>query len=89
MWIYACKTRARSSFFQGCVTPGWPIDFNQWDFVCATYTWTLPIGTSSAPTDRFVLQAEGYNPLTALFSPCSDPVLGLGGGPDGNGRLRA
>jgi len=37
-----------------------------------TYTWTLPLGTSTTDTSKFVVQAQGYNPLTNVFMP--DPV---------------
>jgi hypothetical protein len=100
--------------------PGWPINYNGWDYVCATYmiegstlyryagtssglwswttvgqinvsvnkytyTWTMGIGYTTAPTTNFVIQAEGYDPLTNVFSPCPT----MGGGPDGNGRYCA
>lgn len=113
---------------QGCnweVSPGWPVNYNQWNYVCATYmvegttlfkysgkvddsttnapwawtpvgtapvevngythTWSVPIGTSTARTTNFVIQAEGYGPTTNIFEPC--PTLGAG--PDGNGRYCA
>ncbi|MFB7597103.1 spherulation-specific family 4 protein [Streptomyces sp. NPDC056160] len=54
-----------------------------------TYTWTLPLGTSTAATKNFVLQAEGYNTRTEIFSPCGVSATALGGGPDGNGRYCA
>ncbi|KAE8371195.1 Spherulation-specific family 4-domain-containing protein [Aspergillus bertholletiae] len=34
-----------------------------------TYTWTLPLGTSTIDTSKFVIQAQGYNPLTNVFEP--------------------
>ncbi|RAL02336.1 uncharacterized protein BO80DRAFT_472333 [Aspergillus ibericus CBS 121593] len=34
-----------------------------------TYTWTLPLGTSTVDTSKFVVQAQGYNPLTNVFEP--------------------
>jgi len=38
-----------------------------------TYTWTLPLGSSNiGETNKFVVQAQGYNPLTNVFMP--DPV---------------
>ncbi|KAJ5273499.1 hypothetical protein N7478_008624 [Penicillium angulare] len=33
------------------------------------YTWTLPLGTSTTDTTKFVIQAQGYNPLVTVFSP--------------------
>jgi hypothetical protein len=35
-----------------------------------TWTWTIPIGMSIAPTDHYVVQAEGYGPLVDAFAPC-------------------
>lgn len=35
-----------------------------------TYTWTLPIGTSTVDSNYFIVQAEGYGPLTNVFHPC-------------------
>jgi hypothetical protein len=34
-----------------------------------TYNWTLPLGTSTIDTSKFVVQAQGYNPLTNIFEP--------------------
>ncbi|PVH73435.1 hypothetical protein DL98DRAFT_607326, partial [Cadophora sp. DSE1049] len=34
-----------------------------------TYTWTLPIGTSTTDTSRFVVQTQGYGPYGTAFSP--------------------
>ncbi|KAL3428575.1 Spherulation-specific family 4-domain-containing protein, partial [Aspergillus tetrazonus] len=34
-----------------------------------TYKWTLPIGTSTIDTSKFVVQAQGYNPLINVFEP--------------------
>lgn len=34
-----------------------------------TYTWTLPLGTSTTDTTKFVVQAQGYNPLINVFEP--------------------
>ncbi|KAL4796606.1 hypothetical protein BDV19DRAFT_388112 [Aspergillus venezuelensis] len=31
------------------------------------YKWTLPIDTSTVNTGKFVIQAQGYNPLTNVF----------------------
>ena len=33
------------------------------------YTWTLPIGTLTTDTSRFVVEVQGYGPLTRVFSP--------------------
>ncbi|KAG2419319.1 hypothetical protein HFD88_004114 [Aspergillus terreus] len=38
----------------------------------SVYTWTLPLGTSTIDTSKFVVQAQGYNPLTNVFEP--DPT---------------
>ena len=35
-----------------------------------TVTWNVPVGLSTANTSNFVIQAQGYNPLTNVFSPC-------------------
>lgn len=37
-----------------------------------TYTWTLPLGTSTTDTSKFVIQAQGYNPFINVFDP--DPT---------------
>ncbi|KAF2792903.1 hypothetical protein K505DRAFT_350304 [Melanomma pulvis-pyrius CBS 109.77] len=50
-----------------------------------TYKWTIPIGTSTTDTSKFVIQTEGYGPKTNVFQPC--PMLGSG--PEGNGRYCA
>lgn len=34
-----------------------------------TYKWTLPLGTSTIDTSKFVVQAQGYNPLTNIIEP--------------------
>lgn len=34
-----------------------------------TYTWTLPLGTSTTDTSKFVIQAQGYNPFINVFDP--------------------
>ncbi|RDW70549.1 uncharacterized protein DSM5745_08060 [Aspergillus mulundensis] len=34
-----------------------------------TYKWTLPLGTSTVDTSKFVVQAQGYNPLINVFQP--------------------
>jgi hypothetical protein len=34
-----------------------------------TYKWTLPLGTGTIDTSKFVVQAQGYNPLTNVFEP--------------------
>ena len=34
-----------------------------------TTKWTLPIGTSTVDTSKFVVQAEGYGPSTNVFAP--------------------
>ncbi|HEY6797592.1 MAG TPA: spherulation-specific family 4 protein [Kineosporiaceae bacterium] len=49
-----------------------------------TYTWTVPAGhaNSSLHLDQFVIQGEGYAPLTNVFSPCPT----YNGGPDNSLR---
>ncbi|KAI1875087.1 uncharacterized protein JN550_002516 [Neoarthrinium moseri] len=37
-----------------------------------TYKWTLPIGTSTLDTSKFVVQAQGYGPFINAFSPKPD-----------------
>ncbi len=44
-----------------------------------TYQWTLPIGTSTTDTSKFVIQVQGYGPKGNVVKPC--PLWG--GGPDG------
>ncbi|KAL3451137.1 Spherulation-specific family 4-domain-containing protein [Aspergillus insuetus] len=39
------------------------------DITGYTYKWTLPIGTSTIDTSKFVVQAQGYNPLINVFEP--------------------
>ncbi len=34
-----------------------------------TYTWNLPIGTSTTDTSKFVVQTQGYGPSTNAFQP--------------------
>ncbi len=34
-----------------------------------TYTWTLPIGTSTTDTSKFVIQTQGYGPYGNAFAP--------------------
>ena len=36
------------------------------------YKWTLPVGTSTVNPNYFVIQAEGYGPLTNVIGPCPD-----------------
>ncbi|GLA52547.1 hypothetical protein AnigIFM63604_009412 [Aspergillus niger] len=60
---------------EGSTAPPWswtvvgPITLTTTDY---TYTWTLPIGTSTIDTSKFVVQAQGYNPLTNIFEPVPD-----------------
>lgn len=35
-----------------------------------TWTWTLPVGTSTIDSNYFSVQAQGYGPLTNVFHPC-------------------
>ncbi|KAE8395561.1 Spherulation-specific family 4-domain-containing protein [Aspergillus alliaceus] len=57
---------------EGSTAPPWawsvvgPITLNIKDY---TYKWTLPLGTSTIDTSKFVIQAQGYNPLTNVFEP--------------------
>jgi hypothetical protein len=57
---------------EGSIAPPWswsvvgPITL---DVTGYTYTWTLPLGTSAIDTSKFVIQAQGYNPLTNVFEP--------------------
>ncbi|KAE8332768.1 fibronectin type III domain protein [Aspergillus sergii] len=57
---------------EGSTAPPWawsvvgPITLDTKDY---TYTWTLPLGTSTIDTSKFVIQAQGYNPLTNVFEP--------------------
>ncbi|OGM49583.1 hypothetical protein ABOM_001752 [Aspergillus bombycis] len=57
---------------EGSTAPPWawsvvgPITLDIKDY---TYTWTLPLGTSTIDTSKFVIQAQGYNPLTNVFEP--------------------
>ncbi|KAL2816080.1 hypothetical protein BJX63DRAFT_430372 [Aspergillus granulosus] len=51
---------------------GWPEcgDNNQYvGLYKYTYTWTIPLGTSTINSGKFVVQAQGYNPLTNVFYP--------------------
>jgi hypothetical protein len=56
----------------GSTAPPW-----SWEVVASipveisgyTYTWTLPIGTSTTDTSKFVIQAQGYAPLVNAFDP--------------------
>lgn len=57
---------------EGSTAPPWswsvvgPITL---DITGYTYKWTLPLGTSTIDTSKFVIQAQGYNPLTNVFEP--------------------
>ncbi|THC88424.1 hypothetical protein EYZ11_012126 [Aspergillus tanneri] len=57
---------------EGSTAPPWawsvvgPITLDIKDY---TYKWTLPLGTSTIDTSKFVVQAQGYNPLTNVFEP--------------------
>jgi hypothetical protein len=35
-----------------------------------TYSWNLPIGTSTVDPNYFVIQGQGYGPYTNVFHPC-------------------
>lgn len=37
-----------------------------------TYTWTIPLGTGTTDTSKFVVQAQGYGPFINAFSPKPD-----------------
>lgn len=57
---------------EGSIAPPWswsvigPISL---DITGYTYTWILPLGTSTIDTSKFVVQAQGYNPLVNIFEP--------------------
>ncbi|KAB5511567.1 Spherulation-specific family 4-domain-containing protein [Coniochaeta sp. 2T2.1] len=51
-----------------------------------TYTWTLPLGTSTTDTSKFVVQAQGYGPYINVFDPAPDDYDCKGSGLCG-GRL--
>ncbi|KAL4820012.1 Spherulation-specific family 4-domain-containing protein [Aspergillus spinulosporus] len=40
-----------------------------------TWTWTLPVGTDTTNSSYFVIQAQGYAPMTNVFHPCPNSVL--------------
>ncbi|RAH78951.1 hypothetical protein BO86DRAFT_402295 [Aspergillus japonicus CBS 114.51] len=42
------------------------VNLNIWGY---TYTWTLPLGASTVDTTKFVVQAQGYNPMINVFEP--------------------
>ncbi|GES61487.1 fibronectin type III domain protein [Aspergillus terreus] len=57
---------------EGSTAPPWSwtvVDSITLDIKDYTYTWTLPLGTSITDTSKFVVQAQGYNPLTNVFPP--------------------
>ncbi|KAL4983900.1 fibronectin type III domain protein [Aspergillus falconensis] len=35
-----------------------------------TWAWTLPVGTETTDSRSFIVQAQGYRPLTNVFHPC-------------------
>jgi hypothetical protein len=47
-----------------------PLDFLPPTVDKYTYTWTIPIGYVSSDFDpqNFVIQGEGYGPLTSIFT---------------------
>ncbi|KAH8431510.1 uncharacterized protein LDX57_009173 [Aspergillus melleus] len=60
---------------EGSTAPPWSwkvVDTITLDVTGYTYKWTLPLGTSTVDTSKFVVQAQGYNPLTNAFEP--DPI---------------
>ncbi|KAL3473266.1 Spherulation-specific family 4-domain-containing protein [Aspergillus californicus] len=57
---------------EGSTAPPWswtPVGPITLDVTGYTYTWTAPLGTSTVNTGKFVIQAQGYNPLTNVFYP--------------------
>jgi hypothetical protein len=57
---------------KGSTAPPWswsPVGPITLDITGYTYTWTIPMGTSTINTGKFVVQAQGYNPLTNVFYP--------------------
>jgi hypothetical protein len=57
---------------EGSTAPPWswtPVGPITLDVTGYTYTWTIPLGTSTINTGKFVVQAQGYNPLTNVFYP--------------------
>ncbi|CAG8882975.1 unnamed protein product [Penicillium egyptiacum] len=42
------------------------------DITDYTYTWTLPLGTATIDTSKFVIQTEGYNPTESYAVPTPD-----------------
>ncbi|PKX91136.1 uncharacterized protein P174DRAFT_423979 [Aspergillus novofumigatus IBT 16806] len=60
---------------EGSTAPPWSwevVSTITLDITGYTYKWTLPLGTSTFDTSKFVVQAQGYNPLTNAFEP--DPT---------------
>ncbi|EAW24040.1 uncharacterized protein NFIA_036120 [Aspergillus fischeri NRRL 181] len=60
---------------EGSTAPPWSCEVVSTitlDITGYTYKWTLPLGTSTFDTSKFVVQAQGYNPLTNAFEP--DPT---------------
>ncbi|RAH50969.1 uncharacterized protein BO95DRAFT_438227 [Aspergillus brunneoviolaceus CBS 621.78] len=59
-------------FVTGSTAPPWSwevIDTVTLDISGYTYTWNLPLGTSAVDTSKFVVQAQGYNPMINAFEP--------------------
>lgn len=57
---------------EGSTAPPWAwtsIGTIALDITGYTYTWTLPIGTDTIDTKKFVVQAQGYNPLINVIHP--------------------
>lgn len=57
---------------EGSTAPPWSwkvVDTIKLDITGYTYKWTLPMGTSTIDTSKFVVQAQGQNPLTNAFEP--------------------
>ena len=57
---------------QGSTTPPWAwtlMSAITLDITGYTYTWTLPIGTLTTDTSKFVIQTQGYNALGNFVEP--------------------
>lgn len=57
---------------EGSTAPPWSwsvVGSISLDITDYTYKWILPLGTATIDTSKFVVQAQGYNPLTNIFDP--------------------
>lgn len=78
--------------YSGVIPPGEnaPYSWNQtgdaeFQQVGSRYTWTLPIGSATTDTSKWVLQTDGHGSSLNVFHPCPTG----GNGPDGNARYCA